>query len=342
MIRRLMTICAALLLLALASPTTTAALPQTDRSPTTPSVQSCINLGPNYTPRQHWTLNAPMPTARFAFALIAPNSLSTVYAIGGLQSWTDALTANERYNACTDTWDTLAPLPAPRGYIQAAELNGRLYVVGGVDHVISGTFGVQRNTWVFDPAHNWWSAAAELPQALGGVAVAAANGKLYAFGGFDARGPGAGDVNTVYEYDPAHDRWRLHSTMPGGSRSLAGAATFNGEIYVAGGVSGALYAVARHEVYNPNARTWRTARPIQHYGFTFVSSPNGLLYALGGSFQDNNSAISTRYYDPVADAWHIIDTPEINDYFNHGLSSGVYAAGRIFIIGGQGTPYSYS
>ena len=77
MIRRLMMACAALLLLALASSTPTAALPQTDRSPAAPNVQSCINLGPNYTPRQHWTLNAPMPTARFAFALIAPNGLST-------------------------------------------------------------------------------------------------------------------------------------------------------------------------------------------------------------------------------------------------------------------------
>ena len=114
MIRRLMTACAALFLLALVSSTPTAALTQLDRSSATPTVQSCINLGPNFTPRQHWTLNAPTPTARFAFALIAPSGLSNVYAIGGLQSWTDALAVNERFNACTNTWETLAPMPAPR------------------------------------------------------------------------------------------------------------------------------------------------------------------------------------------------------------------------------------
>jgi N-acetylneuraminic acid mutarotase len=207
-----------LLLLVRASSAPTVALPQANQPPIAPNVQSCINLGPNFSPRQHWTLNAPMPTARFAFALIAPDGLSNVYAIGGLQSWTEALAVNERFNACTNTWEMLAPMPAPRGYIQAAELSGRLYIVGGVDHVISGTFGVQRNTWVFDPARNWWSVAAELPQALGGVAVAAANGKLYAFGGFDAHGPGAGDVNTVYEYDPAHDRWSSHIPARGPHR----------------------------------------------------------------------------------------------------------------------------
>ncbi len=181
MIRRLMTACAALLLLALASSASTVALPQSDRSSTAPNVAACIYLGPSYTPPQHWTLNAPMPTARFALALIAPNGLSAVYAIGGLQSWTEALAVNERFNACANTWETLAPLPAPRGYMQAAELNGHLYIVGGIDHIISGTFDVQSTTWVFDPAHNWWSAAAALPQALGGVAVAVANGEAVRF-----------------------------------------------------------------------------------------------------------------------------------------------------------------
>ena len=341
MFRRLMTACATLLLIAAAASTPTVALPQTDRTSPDPTVPTCIYLGPNYTPRQHWSLNAPMPTARFAFAALAPNGLANAYAIGGLQNWADALAVNERFNACSNTWETLAPMPAPRGYIQAAELNGRLYVVGGVDHVISGTFGVQSSTWIYDPAHNWWSVAAELPQALGGVALAAANGKLYAFGGFDLRGPGVGDVNTVYEYDPARDRWKLHSTLPGGTRSMAGAATFNGEIYVVGGLSGSEYGVPRNEIYNPIARTWRSATGIEYYGFTLVTAPDGYLYALGGSHDHDNDWITTQRYDPAADVWTYLNVDiDYNDTNNHGLGSGVYAAGRVFIIGGEGTPYN--
>jgi hypothetical protein len=46
--------------------------------------------------------------------------------------WQEAVSAAERYDACSKTWTTMAPLPQPRGYVQAAELNGKL-VVGGVD-----------------------------------------------------------------------------------------------------------------------------------------------------------------------------------------------------------------
>ncbi len=51
--------------------------------------------------------------------------------------WQDAVTVTERYDACSKTWSKVASLPAPRGYVQAAELNGKLYVVGGVDRVLN-------------------------------------------------------------------------------------------------------------------------------------------------------------------------------------------------------------
>ncbi len=304
--------------------------------PSAPDVPSCVYTGPMWA---RWTLNAPMPTARHSFATIASAGQSVVYAIGGLQGWTDALAANERFNACSNTWQSLAPLPAPRGYIQAAELNSKLYVVGGVDHVVSGTFGVQNTVWVYEPSINFWHNAADLPRALGGVAVATANGKLYAFGGFDSRGPGAGDVDTVYEYDPGRDRWSLRSTLPGGARSLAGAAELNGEIYVVGGVSGSLSGLGRNEVYNPTARTWRTAHSIGDgfYGFSLFKTPDGYLYALGGSHFNNDSWFASYRYDPGADGWSGISDLQINDGYNHGLSSGTYAAGRVFLVGGEGS-----
>ena len=339
----LVMICAATLIAT--SPTSSSAITTDQTSqlinsspPNEPNVPSCVYTGPLWV---RWTLNAPMPTARHSFAMIAPSGQSVFYAIGGLQSWSNAITANERFNACSNTWQVLAPLPVPRAYIQAAELNSRLYVVGGVDHVVSGTFGVQSSVWVYNPSIDFWSEAADLPQALGGVAVAAANGKIYAFGGFDSRGPGVGDVNTVYEYDPSHDRWALRSTMPGGARSLAGAAELNGEIYVDGGVAGSLSAVSRNEVYNPGTRTWRTAQSISdgHYGFSLFRAPDGYLYAVGGSHASNDSWYAESRYDPVADVWSSISDLQINDDFSHGLSGGAYAAGRVFLIGGIGMRY---
>ncbi len=37
--------------------------------------------------------------------------------------------------------------------------------------------------------------------------AATVNGKLYAFGGFDARGYHLGNVDTTYEYNPATNTW---------------------------------------------------------------------------------------------------------------------------------------
>ncbi len=183
-----------------------------------------------------------MPTGRYGFGLAAQPGSYSLYAFGGLVSGTEALTVTERYNTCSRQWETRAPLPEPRGYVMAVEIDGKYYVVGGVDQIVSGTFGVRNTTYVYDPDTDAWTRRADLPQALGGVALATANGKLYAFGGFDQRGYNHGNVAVTYEYNPATNKWRERAAAPVGTRSLAGAASLNGKIYVVGGITdGDLY-----------------------------------------------------------------------------------------------------
>jgi hypothetical protein len=86
-----------------------------------------------------WQFEPSMPTPRHSFGFTWLPATYNVYAIGGMLGWQEAITTTERYDACSKSWTTMAPLPQPRGYVQAAELNGKLYVVGGVDRVISGT-----------------------------------------------------------------------------------------------------------------------------------------------------------------------------------------------------------
>ena len=177
--------------------------------------------------------------------------------------WEEAVTATERYDACSKTWTPMAPLPQPRGYVQAAELNGKLYVVGGVDRVISGTYQVHNETWVYDPIGNTWSQAANYPQALGGVALAVVNSRLYAFGGFDARGPNGGDVANTYVYNPDNNTWLARTSIISGTRSLAGAARLNDKIYLVGGTSstGSMASTAVN-IYNPATNSWSNAAPL--------------------------------------------------------------------------------
>src|SRR5512143_680230 len=179
MSRRFFSVCTLIVLFIALSPLSlpesigvTAAAPIDPLSPQAPClvVPSASNPAPAVTASSNaWQFEPSMPTPRHSFGFVWLPATYNVYAIGGMLGWQEALTATERYDACSKAWTTMAPLPEPRGYVQAAELNGKLYVVGGVDRVISDTYQVHNETWAYDPIGNAWSRAANFPQALGGV-----------------------------------------------------------------------------------------------------------------------------------------------------------------------------
>jgi len=280
-----------------------------------------------------WQMETLIPTGRHSFGLAAQPGSTYLYAFGGVVSATDMLTSTERYNTCSRRWETRAPLPEPRGYVMAVEIDSKYYVVGGVDQMVSGTFGVRNTTYVYDPATDAWTQLADLPQALGGVTLATANGKLYAFGGFDQRGYNLGNVAATYEYNPATNKWRERTAAPVGTRSLAGAASLNGKIYVVGGITdGDPYTatMGATTIYDPVANTWQFGAPVgPSRSLALAVAPDNAIYAFGG--EGGYGGLSNRY-DPVRDKWDSLST-----YYTDGFRSGVgavYSRGRLFIVGG--------
>ncbi len=280
-----------------------------------------------------WQMETLIPTGRHDFGLAAQPGSYFLYAFGGVVSATDMLTSTERYNTCSQQWETLAPLPQPRGYVMAVEIDSKYYVVGGVDQVVSGTFGVQNTTYVYDPAAEAWTQLADLPQALGGVMAATVNGKLYAFGGFDSRGYNHGNVDTTYEYTPATNTWLTRTAMISGTRSLAGAASLNGKIYLAGGITdGDPYTATLGSmiIYDPTSDTWQPGASIgKNRSLAMTVAPDNAIYAFGG--EGGEGALNSRY-DPVLNQWDRLST-----YYADPYRSGVgaaYSRGRVFIVGG--------
>ena len=160
-------------------------------------------------------------------------------------------------------WVRLAPFPQATGELLGVAINGKLYAAQGL---LPG-FKPAGLVYEYDPASDAWTQKKPMPHPVHHAAIAAANGKMYLFGGFDlpASGPpGWNPVNDAWEYHPATDGWRGLAPMPT-MRGGGVAAVVGGRFYVIGGAApmpDASTPVIRPRQPQRSLGTWRnTIRP---------------------------------------------------------------------------------
>ncbi|MGO4409890.1 MULTISPECIES: Kelch repeat-containing protein [unclassified Brevundimonas] len=141
------------------------------------------------------------------------------------------------FHAADNRWETARPAPMARNSAAGAVLDGRLYVAGGRAVESGGTGRMDR----YDPAGDRWDMLAPIPaspatgrQVGGGLAMAAADGRLVAFGGEWFEGRSGGVFAETWIYDPARDVWAAGPAMRTPRHGLAGASV-NGVVYAIGG-----------------------------------------------------------------------------------------------------------
>jgi N-acetylneuraminic acid mutarotase len=175
------------------------------------------------------------------YGLAAASANGKIYAIGGI-GWagntypgpiTDAVSVYDTTRP-DQGWLSVSNLPAPRAYLAAASLNGKIYAIGGFD----GT-NVQSTVFVYDPSHptQGWLTVSSLPGPRGRLAAASLNGKIYAIGGGDYWiGDGGWGTSSVYAYDPSQPElgWSYEFGLWKSTYGL-GAASANGRLYTIGG-----------------------------------------------------------------------------------------------------------
>ena len=135
-------------------------------------------------------------------------------------------------------WTAAAALPETNSEIAVAELDGKLYVVGGYPSSRVVTNAVQ----VYDLAAGRWEMGPPLPAPLHHAVAAGVDGVLYVIGGeFEPSGVARAGVfqDAVWAYDPrggasGAGAWQSRARMPTARSGMAGA-TLDGKIYVAGG-----------------------------------------------------------------------------------------------------------
>jgi uncharacterized protein (TIGR03437 family) len=195
-------------------------------------------------------------------------------------------------------WGRRANLIEANSEMSVAELNGRIYVLGGYPASRVTVATVQ----VYDPATDFWSLAAPLPAPVNHSMPAVAKGKLYLIGGQSDSGS-TSFVNTVYEYDPATNAWRTRAPLPL-ARGGGAAAVVNDRIYVAGGrpPRGSDFAV-----FDPEANQWTQLPnlPTQRNHLA-VAAVDGKIYVIGGRFAAGATSELTdtvEVFDPRTGAW---------------------------------------
>jgi hypothetical protein len=220
-------------------------------------------------------------------------------------------------------WLTKANIPTPRSEVAVAEVNGKIYVLGGFS---SRGQAVHEE---YDPQTDRWRARANMPKRLNHAGAVGLNGKLYMIGGYLENGAAIADA---YEYDPATDRWRTLAPMPT-PRGALGVAVVDGKIYAVGGRNTA--DVGANEVYDPTTDRWGRLAPMptprDHLG---VAALGGKVYAVAGRFESfaRNTGIN-EVFDPATGRWERkAPLPTVR--------SGVAAIalnGHLLVFGGEAT-----
>jgi N-acetylneuraminic acid mutarotase len=257
------------------------------------------------------------------------------------------------YTPATNHWTKKKPMALPAHHLALAEYRGKIYVFGGftagkVNGMAAWT--PINNAFEYDPMKDSWRELPPMPLKVGAAVAAEVGGKFYVIGGATTA-PGATNpaihpaiaqrvLNTVMEYDPGTNKWRMRAEMPT-PRNHTAAAVVNGKIYVIGGRIGAAFIAASSnlnnvEAYDPVTNTWSgplAKMPTARSGLC-VGVYENKIYVAGGEWQ--NAVQQTAYrafeaYDPATNSWEVMPPMVLA---RHGVAGGVIG-NRFYAISGD-------
>jgi len=184
-----------------------------------------------------WTKKKNMPLATHHAAIAAYNG--KLYLFGGQTQLEPGgptqipINNTWEYDPADDSWKALAPMPTARTAAVAAEVGGKIYVLGGASvhpgqQIVSlGPTVPHRSVdvnEVYDPKTNTWGTRMTMPTARNHAAAGVVNGRIYVIGGRVGSSviTTSSNTNVVEVYDPAADLWGAAGMRMPTSRSGMG------------------------------------------------------------------------------------------------------------------------
>lgn len=299
---------------------------------------------------QKWSRLAPFPEP--SEELWGAGAGGKLYVFGGLAPGWKPMSMVYEFDPDNDTWTKKKNMPLGLHHVAAAELNGKIYMMGGFKYPDTGKPGWQPidNAWEYDPAKDAWKALAPMPTKRGSSNAVVHGGKIYVIGGASlhpgsketflhpARPHRAVDTNEVY--DPKSNTWEKRSPMPT-ARNHAAAGTVNNKIYIIAGRIGNGFitrgaSVSIVEEYDPATDQWGALKAAMPTARSAVASATygGKIYVAGGEDQDSRKLSAFRAveaFDPVANTWTILPSMQ---FPRHGLA-GAFVGNRLHLVSGD-------
>jgi DNA-binding CsgD family transcriptional regulator len=192
-----------------------------------------VILRPKDAPVQATQIQSQIPS-RWQTAIALPQPVSgaaavtyggKLYLIGG-RSGENTLDAMTVFSPDNPKWESLRSKPSPVSNTQAAVIQDQIFVPGG--RLADGSPSNRLEIYRFED--DSWEIGEPLPEALLGSAVAAVEGNLYVFGGWN----GKEYVDSVYVYNGSTNKWSPGSPLPQ-ARAYMAVSVIDGHVQLIGG-----------------------------------------------------------------------------------------------------------
>lgn len=200
-------------------------------------------------------------------------------------------------------------IPEPRHETAMVEVSGKTYLIGGRG---------LKQTQEYDPVRRTWRDLGPPPFEIHHFQPVVVDGKVHAVGAFTGFYPNETNVANVWTFDPLTTNWTMGPAVPAGRRrGGAGAAVYDGKIYLVGGNNQGHNGGARpwFDEYDPATGTWTTLpdAPRARDHFLAVVVGHRLIVAGGRATTQPNPFVGTiaevDVYDFTTGTW---STPNAN------------------------------
>jgi N-acetylneuraminic acid mutarotase len=222
------------------------------------------------------------------------------------------------YDPNTDDWQVVSRMPFRRCYSGIAELEGKLWIVGGAANLSApddpdGPREPLADVRIYDPRQDRWSQGPSLGQPRLEPVVVSMNGRIWVIGGTDCD-----PLRLVQSIGAAETVWRRESELPWPQNQADGCV-----------LDGWIYCMSKDGFlrFDPVAKTWDTDLPQlpESPKAAQVAAFAGKVWVMGGSRRRD-----THIYDPVEDTWSTgPDLPTDNSW-----GAALELQGQLFIAGG--------